>query len=120
VAGQIARIFPEAAAIDRRTKHGDKAKLGTISIAEVGRQKWLTVVNCYTQYDIASGPGEDVVDYGAVNRCMVAMANVFPQKRIGLPMIGSGLAGGDWPRIERIIEQTLVPHADVTIVRYKP
>jgi O-acetyl-ADP-ribose deacetylase (regulator of RNase III) len=119
IAGQIARIFPEAAAVDRRTKHGDKGKLGTITIAEIGREKWLTVVNCYTQYDLAKGPGEDVVDYNAVNRCMVAIAKTFPKKRVGLPMIGSGLAGGDWPRIERIIEQTLASHVDVTIVQFK-
>ncbi len=39
--------------------------------------------------------------------------------RIGLPKIGAGLAGGDWPRIECIVDEELAD-CDVTVVEYQP
>jgi len=47
------------------------------------------------------------------------IARSFPaDKRIGLPRIGAGLAGGDWATIEAIIEEELGAH-DVTVVEYQ-
>jgi O-acetyl-ADP-ribose deacetylase (regulator of RNase III) len=43
----------------------------------------------------------------------------FSGKRIGLPQIGAGLAGGDWNIISKIIEDELKGE-DVTIVIYEP
>ena len=42
----------------------------------------------------------------------------YSGRRIGLPMIGAGLAGGDWSRISEIIEDELGDE-DVTIVKFK-
>ena len=42
----------------------------------------------------------------------------YRNKRIGLPLIGAGLAGGDWNRIKKIIEKELCD-MDVTIVHFK-
>jgi O-acetyl-ADP-ribose deacetylase (regulator of RNase III) len=39
----------------------------------------------------------------------------FTGKKIGLPLIGAGLAGGDWTIIEKIIEEELEGE-DVTVV----
>jgi O-acetyl-ADP-ribose deacetylase (regulator of RNase III) len=39
-------------------------------------------------------------------------------KRIGLPKIGAGLAGGDWSTIEAIIQEELAGE-NVAIVEYK-
>ena len=39
----------------------------------------------------------------------------YTGKRIGLPKIGAGLAGGDWNVIQKIIEEEL-PGENVTIV----
>jgi O-acetyl-ADP-ribose deacetylase (regulator of RNase III) len=44
---------------------------------------------------------------------------VFCEKHIGMPKIGSGLAGGDWDRIEHIISVEL-RDCQVTIVNYRP
>ncbi len=43
----------------------------------------------------------------------------YPGRRIGLPKIGAGLAGGDWPTIAAIIEEELAGE-DVTLVEYQP
>lgn len=96
------------------TARGDRAKLGTCSVAEVGK---LIVVNAYTQFDYR-GSGTKV-DYDAVRRCMAWIKANCSGLRIGLPLIGAGLAGGDWDRIKGIIEEELVGE-DVTIIHYKP
>ena len=38
-------------------------------------------------------------------------------KRIGLPRIGAGLAGGDWPTIRAIVDEELAGE-DVTLVEF--
>ena len=43
--------------------------------------------------------------------------------RVGFPMIGAGLAGGDWSRISKMIEkfsEDVASYADVTVVEYQP
>lgn len=122
IARQIAREFPAAKLADFRTKKGDRAKLGTITAVGSGYDapinRHLDVVNCYTQYDVASQAGEDVLDYEAVEKCMAELAVRYKGRCIGLPKIGSGLAGGDWERIKGIIERVLDPHAEVVIVNF--
>jgi O-acetyl-ADP-ribose deacetylase (regulator of RNase III) len=66
----------------------------------------LIVVNAYTQYSYGRNHKDGVkipFDYEAFTLCMRKMNKIFKHKRIGLPKIGAGLAGGDWKRIEKII-----------------
>ena len=76
----------------------------------------LIVVNAYTQYypSVRTKP----LDYEALTLCMRKMNHVFRGKRIGLPAIGSGLAGGDWSVICEIIIREL-KNCDVTVVMFK-
>lgn len=102
--------WPEAYAVDRASSFADKDKLGTYT-------KWsndnITVVNMYTQWDYK---GSSVnADYDAIRNCMKAVKSEFSGKKIGMPLIGAGLAGGDWNIIEQIIEEELQGE-DVTIV----
>jgi O-acetyl-ADP-ribose deacetylase (regulator of RNase III) len=48
---------------------------------------------------------------------MRKMNAIFKGKHIGLPLIGAGLAGGDWEVIKNII-QTELADCNVTIVHY--
>lgn len=75
----------------------------------------LVVVNSYTQYvpKVSLRP----LDYDALTLCMRKINHVFKGKRIGLPKIGAGLAGGDWERIKVII-QTELKDCDVTVVLF--
>lgn len=107
IARAISTAFPQALDADRATPEGDRSKLGTLSVAEAAEgahRFWI--VNAYTQFHYG-GQGRKV-DYGAISRAFEAVAARFPEARIGYPMIGAGLAGGDWneiaPRIETALE----------------
>lgn len=84
--------------------------------------KDIFVVNAYTQYKYGRNHADGVsqpFDYEAFTLCMRKINHIFNGKHIGLPMIGAGLAGGDWNRIKEII-QTELKDCEVTIVKYKP
>ncbi len=120
VAGQIKRRFPEAYAADCRTTKGDRGKLGRLSSAEVvgdGEHRF-TVVNAYTQYR-GGRSTTPLVDVDAVGRAMRAVREAYAGKRIGLPRIGAGAAGGDWAVLSKVIDDALAGE-DVTVVEYAP
>lgn len=81
----------------------------------------ITVVNAYTQYGFGrnhENGTERPLDYEALTLCMKKINHQFKGKHIGLPLIGCGLAGGDWNRVKAIIQQEL-KDCNVTIVHYK-
>jgi O-acetyl-ADP-ribose deacetylase (regulator of RNase III) len=108
IAKQMKRVFPEAYKVDMKTEYGDKSKLGTYTLFKY--PMGFTVVNCYTQYHYSSR--SVVVDYSAVERVLKRISEDFVGKKIGLPKIGAGLAGGDWNTILKLIEKYL-PNAVV-------
>jgi O-acetyl-ADP-ribose deacetylase (regulator of RNase III) len=112
----IKSVFPAAAEADRTTARGDLAKLGICTFAEIDRGGTpLIVVNAHTQFDYrGSGP---MVDYDAVRFCFRWIQKQYSGRRIGIPKIGAGLAGGDWARIAAIIEEELAGE-DVTLVEF--
>jgi len=114
IAKQIRKEFPGAYNIDQQTNKGDIDKLGEVTI-------WfdtnVTVVNAYTQYNYG-GRGVKYADYDAIKNCMKKIKTEFTGKRIGLPLIGCGLAGGDWKVVSEIIA-TELDGEDVTIVEFE-
>ena len=95
---------------------GDRNKLGTCSFAECRTERGtLVVVNAYTQFDL--GRNKRHTDYDAMRRCMQWVSDNHFEKRIGMPRIGAGLGGGEWLKIETIIEDIL-RGMDVTIVQF--
>lgn len=78
--------------------------------------KELVVVNSYTQFLPAAHLKP--LDYEALTLCMRKINYKFKGKKIGLPRIGAGLAGGDWELIKNII-QTELKDCDVTVVNLK-
>ncbi len=49
--------------------------------------------------------------------CFRWIQKQYSGRRIGIPKIGAGLAGGDWARIAAIIEEELAGE-DVTLVEF--
>lgn len=115
VARCVRENFPPAYAADRATPEGDRAKLGTVSSAEIETgHGTLIVVNGYTQFEY-SGNGV-LVDYDAVRSVMKEVKKRWSGRRIGYPRIGAGLARGDWSIISEIIEEELAGEDHTLVV----
>jgi len=134
IAPQMAKAFGCNNFQMERRGRGDINKLGCIDyeiigiVPEFNNQSLipaeeafeLTVVNSYTQYRYGRNHADGdktPVDYDAIRLCMRKINHIFKGKTIGLPMIGAGLAGGDWKIIEKIIEEELNA-MDVWVVEY--
>lgn len=117
IAPQIKAKYPEAYEVDCKTTSGDINKLGTITHTENTNP---IVVNIYSQYDTKGRrQGKIDLDYDALRSGLREVKAKFSGKRIGMPKIGAGLAGGDWNIIEKIIEEEMRGEY-VTIVNYVP
>ena len=116
IAKQIRQAFPEAYQADFQTTACDPRKIGSFSFAKanVNKGKHLVIVNGYTQV-LAGGQ----VNYHALREVMKQVKQNFYGKRIGYPMIGAGLAGGDWDQIKLIIAEELKDE-DHTLVLLPP
>lgn len=130
IAGQLARKYPQVLKADKSTVYGERIKLGkwteTLIVTDHSR---FIVCNAYTQFHF--GRDKDIFEYQAFEEFL----NLFTEStyhykheyenkvRIGFPMIGAGLAGGDWNRISKMIDkfsEYVSEYADVTVVIYKP
>lgn len=112
IAAAIVAEYPGVYELDSRTVRGDAVKLGTYGLYKHTDDQGLwvrSVFNLYTQYRY--GAGQDVhLDYGALRWALEAMKGALDnfdprqQCKVGFPRIGCGLAGGDWNRVEEILE----------------
>lgn len=94
-------------------------KLGQIQFAE--RAPGVIVVNMYTQYRYGRNYTDGQykpIDYEALKLCCKKLNHIFAGQKVGLPWIGTGLAGGDKSIVEQIFKDTLTD-VDLTIVEYE-
>lgn len=119
IAKQIAREFPEALEVDKRTNYGDIKKLGSFITANCGLYD-LSVVNMYTQYRYSAIEPEGVDRLVCIQRGFEKLngSRYYNGLKIGIPMIGAGLAGGKWNEIEEVINEA-TPHLNIVLVKYK-
>jgi O-acetyl-ADP-ribose deacetylase (regulator of RNase III) len=131
IAKQLAEKYPQVEEADKQTKFGDRKKLGSYSVATVEVNDTLFVIlNAYTQYKWSSG--SDVFEYDAFQKFLnkiylyIQTYKAGGKLSIGFPIIGAGragLAGGDWGRISKMIEEfseRVKDFAEVTVVEYQP
>jgi len=114
IAGEAARRFPQIPQRDRRTIKGDVSKLASFSLAKVTEEvlpalkpkQWedktpkgpkvtldnpFQCINLYTQFQT----GKDFIP--SIFPSAIAHVNErFSGKTIGIPLLGCGIAGGDW------------------------
>jgi O-acetyl-ADP-ribose deacetylase (regulator of RNase III) len=101
------RIQPEAAY--RRWHAGGRAdgfRLGAMQLIQV--EPWIHVANMVAQRGVKRGSGGPPIRYDALGECLSQLA---PKAReleasVHLPRIGCGLAGGEWSRVEPLIEES--------------
>ncbi|AUR85850.1 macro domain protein [Vibrio phage 1.081.O._10N.286.52.C2] len=109
IAGQL-REFPEVyqADIDYGRK-GDVTKLGELSVAlfadNTPGHLDAAVFNLYTQFSM--GTNKQHAEYAAIKMAVEAMCRdaYAAHNPIYVPLIGAGLAGGDWELIRQIIDK---------------
>ena len=100
VAKEVKERFNEAHLADLGTKYGDRNKLGKYTCAEYDG---FNILNLYTQYKYTRH--EVDVDYDAIDEVFLRLNEEFQGQTLGIPVIGAGLAGGNWSEIEKIIEE---------------
>jgi O-acetyl-ADP-ribose deacetylase (regulator of RNase III) len=127
IARQIADTFPGAVEADKfYDKQFDHRynKLGTFSSTTVNQftdennQTVITqsfdIINAYTQFM----PGPDL-RLNALQMCLEKINHNYKGKKIGLPLIGCGIAGGNWDAVKQCIEAYMTD-CEVTVVHFKP
>lgn len=102
IAKQIAGQYPEAQAADDEyfmsNEHHRHLMLGNVSVAET--EDGFHIINGYTQFMGGAG----TFSYAALELVLMKVAALYPGKRIGLPYIGCGIAGGDQNKIVDMFE----------------
>lgn len=110
VAYWVKKFYPNAYSTDCCTGYGDKSKLGMFTYVicnhAFNRNKQIKIINAYTQYDF--GSKKDLFEYDAFEKICISLNNLFKEETIGMPKIGGGLAGGDWTKIETIINKIFI------------
>lgn len=136
IALTVGNEFPEAKQADEDLEIPNGIKrLGKLSYTEIDIDKksgydTSLLFNLYTQYN----PGRDFRMNGFI-KSIKAMKKVIKEEfsyinekgkreflgenvRIGLPLIGCGIAGGDWDEVSEVIK-TELSEFDVTIIHFK-
>lgn len=142
IARTIAQEFPQALAADKKTQRGDPKKLGSLSYctAPNNQGKPFYIANLYTQWHWGN-PTKTGVDskqsrescIEAAFQSLAALITQLPELpassnnlskqpfRIGIPLIGAGLAGGNWdtilPKIEAALKKS---EGTLTVVEFDP
>lgn len=118
IAPLIFEAFPSVRGADDRTKVGDREKLGNLSHAfsRVGEDNEDMVwgFNLYGQYHFVSSHKEYGTQYDELASALCKMRVTIATRKtlhwphdkvlkVGFPLIGCGLAGGDWDVVESMI-----------------
>lgn len=115
VAYHVARKHPHVKEAYFTKNASEGWKLGDVQFVPITFTLSSTqvIANCATQ-DRYGGPGVHL-NYDALETCMQKVKEFADGRPVALPRIGAGLAGGDWNRIEAIINRVFGDEADVTV-----
>lgn len=122
IAPQVKKAFPQAYQVDQKSNLSAFDRLGSFTVAEAldDSDDGVLVFNLYSQYM----PGRDL-QIEALTLALRKMAWYLvdtyglegKEYSIGLPLIGCGIAGGDWKEVSKIIKKELAEF-DVVIVKW--
>ncbi len=89
-------------------KSNENFELGEVQFVQVEDDLW--VANMIAQHDIVPINSVPPIRYEAVAECLkkVALKAKELNASIHAPRFGSGLAGGDWDKIEKLIKSELI------------
>lgn len=122
IAKPIGLTFPEAKTADKNYKASAEKRLGNFTVGHSERYD-VVVANFYTQFY----PGPDL-KIDAMRNSFAGFSKAIKETldekewenlKIGLPLIGCGIAGGDWEEVSEIIKEEFKDF-DITIVKFNP
>lgn len=92
--------------------------LGNVQYVQV--EEDIIVANMIAQKGIGFKNGKPPISYGALRICLTHVNNVAYKSNatIHMPRIGTGLAGGDWNTIEKIIKEVMSVDVIVYDLKY--
>lgn len=107
VAFDVRQIWPKAYACYRREYERAGLKLGDVIFYKP--RDHLLIANAITQEDYGRDLSRVYVDYEAVRQCFekVLVVARWLELPVHFPLIGCGLANGDWEIISEIIDKTI-------------
>lgn len=113
VAAAIKTKYPKARHYYLDKYEEDGWKLGDVQFVMQWDGRWIA--NCATQ-DGYLPRGVCHADYDAIRSCMEKVKDFAKpsSQTIAIPKIGAGLAGGDWDKIEAILNEVFSDY-DVTV-----
>lgn len=122
IAKEIKKKFPYAYYTDCETKKGDKSKLGTSSVCLVEEDEGF-ICNIYGQYHWKPEKGKRIcTEYNhlesGLRNTLDYLTGYDENMTIGIPLIGCGLAGGDWKVVSKIIEKLEAEYPQFKFVVY--
>lgn len=105
--------------LERRDKYSSEKKfeLGNVLFVKVTDDIWIA--NMIAQRDIrADKYGQPPIRYSFVSECLQRVRQFAKRQNasVHMPRIGCGLAGGQWPEIEEIINENLIGYEIETTV----
>jgi O-acetyl-ADP-ribose deacetylase (regulator of RNase III) len=120
VALEVRQRFPAAYEAYMSAHRQGLLVLGSTTEVEVSPGLWI--VNGVTQQYYGRDPGRVYVDYPAIERVFLRASNLATQHQLPLlfPLIGCGLGGGEWPKVEAIIERCVDPSVEKTLFVLPP
>jgi len=121
----LIKAFPGVIKADCSTIAGDRTKMGTYTehvetiVGPLTTTRELVILNCYTQY--TTWDPNDMFDYDALKKVLIAIKQNFADwfkndARIGFPLIGAGLARGDWKKIKQIFAEVDIPNCYIVVL----
>ena len=136
IAPLLAKANPDVRKVDNETIEGDRGKLGDFSVAETkgfpllfniyGQYHWSmykVAPNRNTDYDALEQGLRNVRDYlqsGIQDPIEYGVGkNTYEPTTLGLPLIGCGLAGGDWEGVVLPMIKELFYNSSVVVTIFK-
>ncbi len=113
IAKVLVNKYPSILEADKKTKAGDKTKLGTYTSCVV--EDGTHIINAYTQFKF--GTQKRQLDYSALREALEEIKEDYgyTNNKFLMPKIGCGLAGGNWKIVQKHIQEALQDE-DITII----
>ena len=127
IAKIVKREYPQAYEVDKALLVGDKNKLGYFSFAYIP-EKCVTIFNLYAQVGIGNTGHPlqrnlkyDLLYDGMFRICEYLNQDLYAGDKLilAMPMLGAGLAGGEWEVVEKILESVESHFANIIFNVYK-